>query len=88
MFSHPWGEHPIALAPTLKHPSIMQKALPPASGKESARLETPAPTRNQVAAMAYQIFLDEGCPEGCHLRHWLEAEAQLLAGLPLNTRVL
>jgi len=60
----------------------MQKAHSPASGKKSARQETPAPTRDQVAAIAYQIFLDEGRLEGFHLEHWLEAEAQLLAGLP------
>ena len=66
----------------------MQKAHSPTSGKKSARLETPAPTREQVAAIAYQIFLDEGCPEGCHLEHWLEAEAQLLRGLPPNRTVL
>ena len=38
-----------------------------------------SPQRNEVAALAYQIYLQEGRPQGRNLQHWLEAEAQLAA---------
>jgi hypothetical protein len=30
-----------------------------------------------IAMRAYELWLKEGCPEGQHTRHWLEAERQL-----------
>jgi hypothetical protein len=30
-----------------------------------------------IAARAYSLYLDEGCPEGRHLDHWFAAESQL-----------
>ena len=35
------------------------------------------PTNEQVAALAYAIWLDRGRPEGRDMEHWLEAERQL-----------
>ena len=37
----------------------------------------PPPTNEQVAALAYAIWLDRGQPAGRDLEHWLEAERQL-----------
>jgi DUF2934 family protein len=37
------------------------------------------PPRDQVASIAYQIYVQEGRPQGRELRHWLEAEARLAA---------
>jgi hypothetical protein len=37
----------------------------------------PPPTNDQVAALAYAIWLDRGRPEGRDMEHWLEAERQL-----------
>src|SRR2546423_391219 len=37
----------------------------------------PAPTHDQVAALAHAIWIDRGRPEGMDLDHWLEAERQL-----------
>ena len=37
------------------------------------------PTHEQVRAAAYLNYLNEGCPEGRALQHWLAAENQLLA---------
>jgi hypothetical protein len=37
------------------------------------------PPHDEVAKIAYQIYLQEGCPQGRDLQHWLEAEAQLAA---------
>jgi hypothetical protein len=34
-------------------------------------------TDEQVAALAYAIWLDRGQPQGCDVEHWLEAERQL-----------
>jgi hypothetical protein len=33
----------------------------------------------QVAARAYCIYLEQGCPEGRHLDHWFQAESELRA---------
>lgn len=30
-----------------------------------------------VAQRAYHIYLEEGCPEGRHLEHWLRAESEI-----------
>jgi hypothetical protein len=32
-----------------------------------------------VAERAYTIYLEEGCPDGRHLDHWLRAESELRA---------
>jgi len=37
------------------------------------------PQRNGVAALAYQIYLQEGCPQGRNMQHWFAADAQLAA---------
>jgi hypothetical protein len=34
----------------------------------------------EVAQRAYRIYLEEGCPEGRHLDHWLRAETEARAG--------
>ncbi len=39
----------------------------------------PLPTREEIEACAYFIYLCEGQPEGRALDHWLQAELQLLA---------
>jgi len=38
-----------------------------------------APTQEQIARRAYEIFIERGQPEGRDLEHWLEAERQLHA---------
>jgi hypothetical protein len=30
-----------------------------------------------IARRAYLIYLEEGCPQGRHLEHWVQAEAEL-----------
>ena len=40
----------------------------------------PPPTREQIAALAYAIWQDRGCPVGNDLDIWLEAERQLKHG--------
>lgn len=32
-----------------------------------------------IARRAYEIWEREGCPEGCDLKHWLQAEQELRA---------
>ena len=36
-----------------------------------------APDEQDVARRAYEIYLEEGRPEGRHLDHWLRAIAEL-----------
>jgi hypothetical protein len=38
-----------------------------------------APTHEEIAAQAYQIYLREGSPSGRDLEHWLRAEEELRA---------
>jgi hypothetical protein len=48
----------------------------PASGATAKA----APTAEQIAARAYAIWQETGCPEGCEQEHWYQAEAELSAG--------
>ncbi len=41
------------------------------------------PTHEQIAARAYQIYLEQGRPDGHDLDHWLQAEYELMQ-LPLE----
>ncbi|MBL9140042.1 MAG: DUF2934 domain-containing protein [Verrucomicrobiales bacterium] len=45
---------------------------PPSSPAPSTNLST-----NAIAGLAYQYYLDEHCPEGRALDHWLRAEQAL-----------
>jgi len=38
-----------------------------------------APTREEIARRAYQIWEQEGQPKGHESAHWLKAEAELVA---------
>jgi len=40
----------------------------------------PLPTREQVAARAYEIWMNGGCIPGRDAENWLQAELELLAG--------
>ena len=40
----------------------------------------PGPTVEAIRARAYQMYLEEGCPEGRAHLHWLEAERELQGG--------
>lgn len=46
------------------------------TGTEAGR-PLPAPTPEQVAALAHAIWVDRGRPEGSDVDNWLEAERQL-----------
>ncbi|MGC8887526.1 MAG: DUF2934 domain-containing protein [Verrucomicrobiia bacterium] len=48
------------------------------SASDIINIEVPRPTHEEIATMAYYIWLSEGCPEGCAERHWFEAETQLI----------
>jgi hypothetical protein len=36
-----------------------------------------APSSQDIASRAYEIFVQEGCQHGNHLDHWLRAEREL-----------
>jgi hypothetical protein len=49
-----------------------------ASKRARATAAPPAiQTEADVARRAYLIYLEEGCPQGRHLDHWLRAESEL-----------
>jgi hypothetical protein len=37
-----------------------------------------APSADEVARRAYFSYVDQGCPEGRAVQHWLEAEADMI----------
>jgi len=37
------------------------------------------PTHEDIAALAYAHWQENGCPEGTHEEHWLRAEQELSA---------
>jgi hypothetical protein len=47
---------------------------------ESAKSAAPVgPTDSEIAALAYQLWADNGCPEGIDQENWTRAEATLKA---------
>lgn len=38
---------------------------------------TVSPTESEIAAVAHQLWLDDGCPIGSDQEHWFRAEAML-----------
>jgi len=44
-----------------------------------ANEEQKQPTREQIEQRAYEIYLQEGGPDGRAEEHWLRAESELLA---------
>lgn len=52
----------------------------PVCGTASEAVETAAtlgPTESEIAAFAYQLWLDRGCPVGSDQEDWFRAEAAL-----------
>jgi hypothetical protein len=43
--------------------------------------ETVNPTESEIAALAYQLWLDNGCPVGSDQEHWFRAEAMVKEAL-------
>jgi len=64
-------------------PSRGASVIPPPRKAEVHRLVTaprPPPTREQVAARAYELWLQSGCLAGRDAENWLQAERELQAG--------
>jgi hypothetical protein len=86
-----WGEHPMVRALACRQDERMKNiGFSNTELSASARLPAPAarlkPTavavrtrRDEVARKAYFIYLNQGCPEGRDVQHWLAAEAQMTA---------
>jgi hypothetical protein len=47
-----------------------------------SRRAVPPATREQIAALAHEIWRERGCPAGSDVDIWLEAERQLNGGAP------
>jgi hypothetical protein len=55
---------------------VTQSITPDAGLSQGATDFTPFP--DEVARRAYFTYLNEGAPQGRHVQHWLDAEAQLI----------
>jgi hypothetical protein len=56
------------------------KNTPEVPPREPVPTGTPEPSPAEIAALAYQIWEQEGRPEGRDLDHWLMAREQLRQG--------
>ena len=54
------------------------------AGKRTAARAAGSPTHEQIAARAYEIYLERGCQHGHDMDDWLQAEYELLQ-LPVET---
>ena len=43
-----------------------------------------SPSENQIAKVAYQLWLERGCPHGSHQEDWFRAEAMLKNALVIK----
>ena len=50
-----------------------------ASTETSGNQDSQGPTHDEIALLAYGIYLDRGGSEGGHLEDWFEAEKRLLS---------
>jgi len=44
------------------------------------------PTRLKIARRAYELWESKGCPNGCDIDHWLQAEAEIASAEPESVR--
>ncbi len=47
------------------------------TSREVGEAGTAFPSHEDIKVVAYLKYLDDGCKDGDHLKHWLEAERQL-----------
>jgi Protein of unknown function (DUF2934) len=59
--------------------NVTRKSRRTVASKRARATATPPAiqTEADVARRAYLIYLEEGCPQGRHLDHWLRAESEL-----------
>lgn len=74
------GADATALQDSREPKSIDAAKMLPVGGTASESVKaaaTPGPTESEIAAAAYQIWLDKGCPVGSDQEDWFRAEAAL-----------
>lgn len=54
----------------------------------SVKVLSPYPYKEDIRQLAYQLWLDQGCPEGCDRIHWYEAKSRLTCDLPTYPSML
>lgn len=42
------------------------------------RVTNSLPSADEIAARAYKIWQQQGCPEGCEEEHWWQAEQEII----------
>lgn len=69
----------IAPTPTAKPTKKASRATKSSRERQEADASSPMPdiTEVEIATCAYFLYVNEGCPAGRELDHWLEAEARL-----------
>ena len=57
--------------------NVNRKGRRTVAGKRARSVTPTVQTEADVARRAYLIYLEEGCPQGRHLEHWIRAETEL-----------
>jgi hypothetical protein len=54
----------------------MSSTMPPESDI-GVHIEMPSPTDDEIATLAYRLWMDRGCPIGSPAQDWFQAETEL-----------
>lgn len=69
-----------------KHDRLPRGASARAREQHQAGLPSEAPGHDEIAALAYQLWQDRGCPVGSPDVDWAQAEASLQPGKELQMK--
>ncbi len=61
-----------------------RQALSPQASAPAHALDAATPPTEEVAALAYQLWIERGSPHGSHDEDWYRAEQQLRNGHPFT----
>jgi hypothetical protein len=68
---------PMAKGNSTKNSTKAVRTMVAAKVSHASSITASAPTLSDVALRAYEIYEREGRPEGRHLEHWAQAQAEL-----------
>lgn len=58
--------------------SLREKSSPSASQQTEKQISSDWPPADVIAARAYKIWQQQGCPEGREEQHWWQAEQEII----------
>ena len=61
----------------VKDKILSQNVRPTSANKEEIQSSDHRLSTEEISQKAYELYLQQGCPEGRAIDHWLEAEASI-----------